>query len=638
MKNYSILIVLLFLVEIVLAQVTMTPELLWNLGRISPLGISIDEQKVFFNVTHYDVNSIQKNTKLYSLNPENGQIQEEEKPINLKNKNSAPDGNFILYSEEVKLKKISGQDYYPDLNKSKAYIFDNLHYRHWDSWEDGKYGHVFFASSQTNEDGSKRNVVDIMEGEPFDCPQKPFGGDEDFIWSPDSKNIIYVAKKKFGTDYAVSTNTDLYQYNLSNGKTLNLTEGMLGYDTHPEYSSTGILGWLSMKNDGYEADKNHIFILTDNKEINLTAEWDGSVESFKWSKDAKKLFFTAAIKGTKQLFELTLPASEKEKSKIRQISQGDFDVNTIIAEIGAKLIVMRNDFNHAPEIYGLDIKTGNMKQLSKVNDDIYSKIGLCKTERRMVKTTDGKEMLSWVIYPPNFDPNKKYPVLLYCQGGPQSPLTQFYSYRWNLQLMASQGYIVVAPNRRGMHGYGVKWNEDISKDWGGQCMDDYLSAIDDVSKENYIDKNRIGCIGASFGGYSAFYLAGKHEGRFKTFIAHCGIFNLESMYGTTEEIFFANWDMGGPYWDKNNKAAQKTYNEFNPINFVYKWDTPIMIIHGGKDYRVPYAQGMEAFQAAQLRGIKSRFLFLPEENHWVLNPQNAMLWQREFFRWLAETL
>ena len=247
-------------------------------------------------------------------------------------------------------------------------------------------------------------------------------------------------------------------------------------------------------------------------------------------------------------------------------------------------------------------------------------------------------MLTWVVYPPDFDPNKKYPTLLYCQGGPQSPLTQFYSYRWNLQLMASQGYIVVAPNRRGMYGHGVKWNEDISKDWGGQCMNDYLSAIDDISKEKYIDKNRIGCIGASFGGYSAFYLAGKHEGRFKTFIAHCGIFNLHSMYGTTEEIFFTDWDMGGAYWEKDNKAAQKTYKDFNPINFVDKWDTPILIFHGGKDYRVPYSQGMEAFQAAQLRGIKSRFIYMPEENHWVQNPQTALLWHREFFRWLSETL
>jgi dipeptidyl aminopeptidase/acylaminoacyl peptidase len=313
-------------------------------------------------------------------------------------------------------------------------------------------------------------------------------------------------------------------------------------------------------------------------------------------------------------------------------------VNTIIGQTADQMIVLRNDFNHASEIYSVDLGSGKMKQLSNVNDEIYGKIKLCKTEKRRVKTTDSLNMQVWVVYPPDFDPAKKYPTLLYCQGGPQSALTQFYSFRWNLQLMASQGYIVVAPNRRGMPGFGVKWNEDISTDWGGQCMNDYLSAIDDVSKESYVDKNRLGCVGASFGGYSAFYLAGKHEGRFKSFIAHCGIFNFQSMYGTTEEVFFSNWDMGGPYWEKGNAKAQKTYTDFNPINFVHKWDTPIFIIHGGKDYRVPYSQGMEAFQAAQLRGIKSRFLYLPDENHWVMNAQNAMVWQKEYFRWLAETL
>ena len=635
MKNLFTSIIFLLFVNQGFAQNKMSPEILWKLGRMNPIGISADEKLVYYRVTKHEVLESKKSSVLYALNIADGNVSVVEKAI-IKDKNISPDGKFLLSSSDVKIKKVNGQDYYPELKNSNAYIYDNLHHRHWDSWEDGKYGHLFISSANTASVDSNNPLTDIMEGEPFDCPQKPFGGDEDYIWSPDSKNIIYVSKKKFGTAYATSTNTDLYQYNLETKKTINLTEGMLGYDTHPEYGTDGTLAWLSMKNDGYEADKNDIIILRNTKKINLTEHWDGSVESYKWDKSAQKIYFTAAINGTKQLFELSI--SEKEKSKIKQLTNGDFDVNSIIGQAGNSLLVLRNDFNHASEIYAVGIGSGNMKQLSHVNDEIYNNISLCKSERRMVKTTDNKEMLTWVVYPPDFDPNKKYPTLLYCQGGPQSPLTQFYSYRWNLQLMASQGYIVVAPNRRGMYGYGVKWNEDISKDWGGPCMNDYLSAIDDISKEKYIDKNRIACIGASFGGYSAFYLAGKHEGRFKSFIAHCGIFNLHSMYGTTEEIFFTDWDMGGAYWEKDNKVAQKTYKDFNPINFVDKWDTPILIFHGGKDYRVPYSQGMEAFQAAQLRGIKSRFIYMPDENHWVQQPQTALLWHREFFRWLSETL
>ncbi len=323
---------------------------------------------------------------------------------------------------------------------------------------------------------------------------------------------------------------------------------------------------------------------------------------------------------------------------IKQITKGDFDINGIVGQSGNNLVVSRTDMNHAAELYSVDISNGSMKQLTHVNDAVNNSLGQCKTERRFVTTTDGKQMLVWVVYPPDFDPAKKYPTLLYCQGGPQSPLTQTYSYRWNFQLMASQGYIVVAPNRRGMPGHGTQWNEQISKDHGGQVMKDYLSAIDAVSKEKFVDKSRLGAVGASYGGYSVFMLAGIHNNRFKSFIAHDGIFDTRSMYGTTEELWFVNWDYGGPYWDKKNAAAQKTYNEFNPINYVDKWNTPIMIVQGGKDYRVPIEQGLQAFQAAQLRGIKSKLLYLPEENHWVLGAQNALVWQREFYKWLAETL
>ena len=477
-----------------------------------------------------------------------------------------------------------------------------------------------------------------MKGENFDAPTKPFGGDEDYIWSPDSKNILYVTKKKSGTGYAVSTNTDIYQYNLSSKKTTNITEGNLGYDLNPAFSPNGTLAWLQMMRDGYEADKNDIIVLSKGKKINLTASWDGTVDSFLWSKDGKKIYFIAPIDGTKQLFEVNYSEGAKVKSKVVQITKGDFDVAEIVSVSKDKIIVTRTDMNHAAELYIYEFKLKSWKQLSTINKNIYYTITLPKVEKRYVTTTDNKKMLVWVILPPNFDPNKKYPTLLYCQGGPQSPLTQSYSFRWNFSLMASQGYVIVAPNRRGMAGHGVEWNEQISKDWGGQVMDDYLSAIDDMAKEKYVDKSRIGCVGASYGGYSVFYLAGIHNNKFKTFIAHDGVFNLQSMYGTTEEVFFTNWDNGGPYWEKDNAAAQKTYTKFNPINMVEKWNTPILIVQGGKDFRVPIGQGQEAFQAAQLRGIKSRFLYFPDENHWVLKPQNAIVWQREFYRWLKETL
>ncbi|RYG48720.1 MAG: S9 family peptidase, partial [Chitinophagaceae bacterium] len=352
----------------------------------------------------------------------------------------------------------------------------------------------------------------------------------------------------------------------------------------------------------------------------------------------KKVYFTAAVDGTKQLFEVNFPGRTKIAVQVNQVTKGDFDVNDIIGFSGDDVILSRADMNHAAEIFAYDLKKDSWKALTSVNKKTYDGLSLPKTQRRYVTTTDGKKMLVWVILPPNFDPAKKYPTLLYCQGGPQSALTQFYSFRWNFQLMASNGYIVVAPNRRGMPGHGVEWNEQISKDWGGQVMRDYLSAIDDVSKEKYVDKSKLGCVGASFGGYSVFWLAGNHQKRFKSFIAHDGVYNLQSMYGTTEEVFFNNWDHGGPYWDKSNPDANKAYNEFNPINYVAKWDTPILIFQGGKDYRVPEGQAQEAFQAAQLRGIKSRMVYFPDENHWVVKPQNGMVWQREFFKWLKETL
>ncbi|HEX8037838.1 MAG TPA: prolyl oligopeptidase family serine peptidase [Chryseosolibacter sp.] len=618
------------------AQNTMTPELLWRLGRLSPAGVTADGQQLLFHVSIPDVTENKSSTKTYAVPLAGGnptEVSDEAKL--LKDRTVSPDGKYRIVVKEVKVQKVFGKDFYPDLPDANAQIYESLSYRHWDEWEDGSYSHIFVHSAA---DPNAENGKDIMEGEPFDCPQKPFGGEEDYTWSPDSRYVVYVTKKKSGVSYAVSTNTDLFAYEVASGKTTNLTEGMMGYDTHPVYSAQGTLAWLSMKRDGYEADKNDIVVGNGGTTTNLTGGWDGTVNSFIWSRDGRRIFFTAPVDGTIQLFEVDNPGLTKKMPVVRQITKGDFDVTEIVAQVANDLIVSRTDMNHAAELYKVNVSNGAFTALTHVNDDVYSKLALSKVERRYVKTTDGKRMLVWVIYPPDFDRTKKYPALLYCQGGPQSSLTQFYSFRWNFQLMAAKGYIVVAPARRGMPGFGVEWNEKISKDWGGQAMSDYLSAIDDVAREEFVDKSRLGCVGASYGGYSVYYLAGIHQNRFKTFIAHDGVFDLKSMYGTTEEMWFVNWDMGGPYWGKDNAAARKTYEKFDASNFVDKWNTPIMIVQGGRDYRVPIGQGLEAFQAAQLRGIKSKLLYFPEENHWVLKAQNALVWQREFFKWLDETL
>lgn len=620
------------------SQTKLTPEKLWQIGKVVALGITKDKQFVVYTVSVPDIQNNKSIRKKYKIPIHGGTtIEITETNEILKNDRISPDGKYIISADEVKIKDVTGADSYKDLPKSDVYIYSSLNYRHWDTWEDGKFGHVFVAPLVNGKTGIAK---DIMEGEAYDCPQKPSGGDEDFIWSPDSKKILYVAKKSYGTAYAISTNTDLYAYDVEKGTTQNLTEENKGYDQAPAYNSGGDLAYLQMKRDGFEADKQDIMLqLATGLKINLTSLRDDiHVEGFKWSEDGKKIFFWAPINGTLQLFSVNNPDISKNKTAIIQITKGDFDITGIIGQINNSIIVSRTDFNHATELYSVEMATGSMKPLTHVNDAFYSTISMVSFERKWVTTTDNQKMLVWVVYPPGFDSTKKYPTLLYCQGGPQSPLTQFYSFRWNLQLMASQGYIVVAPNRRGMPGHGTKWNEQISKDHGGQVMKDYLSAIDGISKANYVDKGRLGCVGASYGGYSVFYLAGIHNNRFKTFIAHDGIFDTKSMYGTTEELWFVNWDYGGNYWDKNNVPAQKAYGQFNPSNFVSKWNTPIMIVQGGKDYRVPIEQGLQAFQAAQLKGIKSKLLYLPNENHWVLSAQNALVWQREFYKWLDETL
>jgi dipeptidyl aminopeptidase/acylaminoacyl peptidase len=620
------------------AQNKMTPELLWKLGRVSALGISKDKKQVLYTVSVPDALENKSAKKTFAISIHGGDAVEIQNADSLlENDKISADGKYVISSNEVKIKNVTGRDFYPDLQKSNVYIFDNLTYRHWDEYEDGKFGHVLLAPIVNGKAG---DAIDLMKGEPYDCPQKPFGGEEDFVWNPNSKEIVYCTKKAYGTAYTLSTNTDLYAYDIITAKTTNITSGMEGYDINPSFNSAGNLAWLSMKRAGYEADKQDIIVLNNGIKSNLTLQRDDiHVEGFKWSIDGKSIFFYAPLNGTLQLFEVTNPPAAGTKPVIKQITKGDFDINGIVGQAdGNNIVVTRTDMNHASELYTVDIASGNCSQLSHVNDAIYATLAMGKTERRMVKTTDGKDMLVWVIYPPGFDPSKKYPTLLYCQGGPQSALTQYYSFRWNFQLMAANGYIVVAPNRRGMPGHGTKWNEQISKDWGGQVMDDYLSAIDALGKEKYVDKNRLGCIGASYGGYSVFYLAGIHNNRFKSFIAHDGVFDFRSMYGTTDEMWFENWDKGGAYWDKNNSAAQKSFSRFNPSDLVAKWNTPILIFQGGKDYRVPVEQGQQAFQAAQLRGIKSKFVLLPNQNHWVLTVQDALVWQHEFYSWLEETL
>ena len=647
------------------AQNVMTPELLWTLNKIGVSAVSPDQSSLIYTVGKTDLKTEKNNKKTYFLNIKNAEatsldlgkkaliqwdkngLYAQEKDIIYLSKDAgktwvefytigevdniviSPDGKKIAFSKQVLVEKVLGKDKYTDVPKTTAHIYTDLNHRHWDYFNEGKYNHVFVV----NISEKVENAKDLLEGKMWDSPQRPFGGAEDFVWSPDSSQLLYVTKPLSGAEYAQSTNTDIFSYNLNSGTTQNLTESNKGYDVGPKFSPDGkTLLWMSMERDGYEADKNDIKIMDwkSHKVRNLTKDWDESVvgDVF-WTQDSKTLYFTTAFRGTKQLFSLS-----PKTAKIQQITQGDFDVTSIYAQNKNALLVGRTDMNHNADLFSVDLKKGTMNQVTEVNKQNYAKITPSKTELKMVKTTDGKEMGVWFVYPPDFDPNKKYPTLLYCQGGPQSALTQFFSTRWSPALMAANGYIVVAPNRRGMPGWGTKWNEEISKDWGGQVMKDYLAATDYAKTLPYVDNDRMGAVGASYGGYSVFMLAGIHENRFKTFIAHDGLFDMKSWYGTTEELFFANWDLGKP----TDSPMPKAYTEFNPSNFVDKWNKPIMIIQGGLDFRVGYEQGQQAFQAAKLHGLKSKFLYFPNENHWVLNPHNGLVWQREFFEWLKETL
>jgi len=652
----------------------MTPEVLWAFGRISGVELSPDKSKILYGVSYYSIPENKGNRELFLMNADGSDVKQITKTpggeydatwkpdgskiaymsassgsmqlweMDSEGKNQvqiteveggisgykyAPDMSKILYLKEVKLDSTVA-DKYPDLDKADAKIVEDLMYRHWDTWVE-TYSHVFVA----NYDGKTiSDDIDILENEKYDAPLKPFGGIEQVNWSPDSKNVVYTSKKKKGKEYAFSTNSDIYIYNIESKQHVNISEGIMGYDIAAVYSPNGKkLAWESMEHDGNEADKNRLIVydFETKEKKDYSKDFDQNAAGLVWSPDGSKIYFTSDYHARFQIYELNI-----ETGSIKAITKGDHDYHSIALN-GDKIIGSKQSMKYPTEIYSINIETGAETQISFENKDILDQLALGNVEERWVKTTDNKQMLVWVIYPPNFDPSKKYPTLLYCQGGPQSSVSQFYSYRWNFQMMAANGYIIVAPNRRGLPSFGQEWNAQISGDYGGQNMKDYFSAIDEVSKEPFVDKDRLGAVGASYGGFSVFWIAGHHEKRFKAFIAHDGIFNFESMYLETEEMWFVDWDYGGPYWDKNNKIAQKSYAN-SPHKFVDKWDTPIMVVHGAKDYRILDSQGMSAFNAARMRGIPAKLLYFPEENHWVLGPQNGVLWQREFFSWLDKYL
>nr|WP_311175505.1 S9 family peptidase [uncultured Porphyromonas sp.] len=541
----------------------------------------------------------------------------------------SPDETKLAYIKEISFGK-STKEVYPDLPKATGRIVTDLMYKHWDEWVE-TIPHIFIASVGNEPITSGK---DILEGEPYEAPTKPFGGSEELSWSPDGKTLAYSSRKKTGLEYSLSTNTDIYLYDLASGMTRNITEGNGGYDTHPRFSPDGSkISWISMERDGYEADLKRLFIqeLKTGKKTFLTDGFEYDVDETVWSPDSKSIFFLATKHAEAQLWELALKGR-----KIRQITTGMHDYTSLDLQAG-KLLAGRQSYTLPTDLYLVDPKTGRADQLTHENKETLDQLSPISVEKRWVKTTDGGNMLVWVILPPNFDKTKKYPALLFCQGGPQSAVSQFFSYRWNMRLMAEQGYIVIAPNRHGVPSFGKAWNEQISGDYSGQNIQDYLTAVDEVKKEPWVDADRLGCVGASYGGYSVFYLAGVHQKRFKAFIAHAGIFNLEMQYMTTEEMWFANWDMGGAPWEKDNAVAQRTFAN-SPHKLVGNWDTPILVIHGERDYRILAGQGMAAFNAAKLRGIPAELLIYPDENHWILRPQNALLWQRTYFNWLDKYL
>ncbi|MFA5649082.1 MAG: S9 family peptidase [Bacteroidales bacterium] len=652
----------------------LTPEVLWSFGRLGEVAVSPNGEKVAYTVSYYSIEQNRSNSELFVMNADgtnNKQITttsasefnivwvndgslsyistegetaqiwtinpDGTNPKKISNFESdingfsiSPKGDKILFISEVKVDDVVA-DIYPDLPKSSGLMYEDLMYRHWDTWEDGYYSHIFVADFTGNK---VLNAKDIMPNERYDTPLKPFGGMEEISWTTHGKGIAYTCKKLVGKEYAFSTNSDIYLYKLETGETTNLTQGMMGYDKQPVFApDAGKMIWLSMERAGFEADKERLFLMDikSGEKTYLTADFDYSPSDMKWSADGKFIYFVAGVEGTHQIYKLNI-----ESKEVKAITEGIHDYHSV-AFAGSKLIGNKVSMTSPAEIFSINPENGEQEQISFINKNILDQLTMPTVERRWIKSSDGKMVHTWVILPPNFDKTKKYPAILYCEGGPQSPVSQFWSYRWNFSIMASNGYVVVAPARRGSLTFGQKWTDEISKDHGGQEMRDLLAAIDEVKQEPWVDENRLGAIGASYGGYTVFWLAGNHNKRFKAFIAHCGVFNSDMEYMTTEEMFFDDWEMGGAPWETDNKVAVNSYKQ-SAHNFVKNWDTPILVIHGGKDFRIPYPQGMAAFNSAQMLGIPSKFLFFPDENHWVLKPQNGILWQREFKGWLDKWL
>ena len=681
----------------------LTPELLWSMGRIGSTVLSPDKTNILYTVTTYNISENRGYSAIYILNSET----KETKKLTVNTSKSESDANFIENGRKIvflcaddngtsqlwmmntdgsnrkcissEKTDVNGYLFSPDeknvvlihdvptetsiikndddLPKATGMVINELMYKHWDRYV-RSVPHPFIA----NFDGSQiTNARDILDGQPYESPMCPFGGIEEFAWSPDSKSLAYVMRKKTGRDYAISTDSDIFLYNLETGKTKNLckpenykapvvnaTSSLkhqiqynenedynLGYDDKPKFSPNGkYIAWTSMKHDGYESDRTRlcVFEFSTGSKTYVTETFDSGVNDFVWDDNSKELYFSGVWHGKTNLYKTNL------KGEVSKITDEVCDYTLVDVDSRQnKLLTKKQSMSMADDIFFVDIKKGTSYQLTNINESIYNKLTFGEVKERWVKTVDGKQELCWVIYPPHFDKNKKYPTLLFCEGGPQSPVSQFWSYRWNFQIMAANGYIIIAPNRRGLPGFGYEWLTQISGDYTGLCMKDYLSAIDDICKEPYVDKDRLGCVGASFGGYSVYWLAGNHDKRFKCFIAHDGIFNTQQQYLETEEMWFPNWDMGSAPWVKPSGEMQKVYSE-SPHLFVDKWDTPILCIHGQKDFRIEYTQAESAFNAARLRGIPAQLLLFPDENHWVLKPQNAILWQRTFFRWLDKWL
>ena len=681
----------------------LTPELLWSMGRIGSTVLSPDKTNILYTVTTYNISENRGYSAIYILNSET----KETKKLTVNTSKSESDANFIENGRKIvflsaddngtsqlwmmntdgsnrkcissEKTDVNGYLFSPDeknvvlihdvptetsiikndddLPKATGMVINELMYKHWDRYV-RSVPHPFIA----NFDGSQiTNARDILDGQPYESPMCPFGGIEEFAWSPDSKSLAYVMRKKTGRDYAISTDSDIFLYNLETGKTKNLckpenykapvvnaTSSLkhqiqynenedynLGYDDKPKFSPNGkYIAWTSMKHDGYESDRTRlcVFEFSTGSKTYVTETFDSGVNDFVWDDNSKELYFSGVWHGKTNLYKTNL------KGEVSKITDEVCDYTLVDVDSRQnKLLTKKQSMSIADDIFFVDIKKGTSHQLTNINESIYNKLTFGEVKERWVKTVDGKQELCWVIYPPHFDKNKKYPTLLFCEGGPQSPVSQFWSYRWNFQIMAANDYIIIAPNRRGLPGFGYEWLTQISGDYTGLCMKDYLSAIDDICKEPYVDKDRLGCVGASFGGYSVYWLAGNHDKRFKCFIAHDGIFNTQQQYLKTEEMWFPNWDMGSAPWVKPGGEMQKVYSE-SPHLFVDKWDTPILCIHGQKDFRIEYTQAESAFNAARLRGIPAQLLLFPDENHWVLKPQNAILWQRTFFRWLDKWL